>query len=60
MIELLINSVTTMQVLKLRFSSKKTCVSILLFTLLALLITVGLSFVVGMELMPNVDQSKLS
>ena len=40
--------------------SKKTSVSILLFTLLALLITVGLSFVVGMELMPNVDQSNLS
>lgn len=40
--------------------SKKTSVSILLFTLLALLITGGLSFVVGMELMPNVDQSNLS
>jgi len=40
--------------------SKKTSVGILLFTLLALLITVGLSFVVGMELMPNVDQSNLS
>ncbi len=40
--------------------SKKTSVSILLLTLLALLITVGLSFVVGMELMPNVDQRNLS
>ena len=40
--------------------SKKTSVSILLFTLLALLITFGLAFFVGMEMMPPVDQRNLS
>ena len=40
--------------------SKKTSVSILLFTLLALLISCGLAFFVGMEMMPPVDQRNLS
>jgi len=40
--------------------SKKTSVSILLFTLVALLISVGLAFEVGMEMIPNVDQRNLT
>ena len=40
--------------------SKKTSVSILLFTLLALLISCGLAFFVGIEMIPPVDQRNLS
>ena len=40
--------------------SKKTSISILLFTLMALLIAIGLTFFVGMEMIPAVDQRNLS
>ncbi|HQO46639.1 MAG TPA: efflux RND transporter permease subunit [Candidatus Cloacimonas sp.] len=40
--------------------SKKTSISILLFTLMALLIAIGLTFFVGMEMIPTVDQRNLT